>query len=255
MGKSTSAVVATVNGVALTEAEVQLGLRPTGHTETSLPERRKAVLAGLIRDELARQKAAESGLEPDGPAAEELARAETLLTVARRRALAEAYFKQLAKKAEPSEQEARQFFDANLELIRSEYHLSQIFLRDEGQITQALAELQGGAAFDEVARRRFPGLPEAAGQPWALGFLNWKQLPEPWRPVLATLAPGQSSGVIRGPGGRFWILHLVEKRAKPDLAFDDVRALITEELKRARLEQITQQADQDLRKSARIVEP
>lgn len=257
VGKSSSAVVATVNGVAITEAEVQLGLKPAGHgNEPSAPERRKTVIAGLIHDELLRQKALELGLEPEGAAADEVAKLETMLNGARRKALAEAYFsKQILKKAEPTDQEARQFFDANAELIRTEYHLEQILLRDEAQITQAQRELQGGASFDEVARRQFPGLPEGVGLPWELGFLSWKQLPEFWRPVLETLKPGEVSPVIRGPGGRFWILKLIERRAKPEVTFEDVRPLIVEDLKRSRLEQLSQQADQDLRKSARIVEP
>ena len=252
-----SAVVATVNGVALTEADVQLGLRATGHgSDPSMTERRKAVITGLIHDELARQRAVELGLEPEGAGAEELARAESILNATRRKVMAEAYFsKQILKKAEPSDQDARAFFDANAELIRSEYHLSQIFLRDEVAITQAQRELQDGVPFEDVARRQFAGLPEGVGLPWELGFLSWKQLPEPWRPVLQTLSAGDVSGVIRGPGGRFWILKLVERRINSELTFEQVRPLIVEDLRRARLELLTLQADQDLRKSARIVEP
>lgn len=249
-------MVATVNGVALTEADLQLTLKPSGHgVEAAAAERRKTAIAALIRDELLRQKATELGLEPEGAAAEEVLRLEATLQAARRRALADAYFKQLAKKAEPSEQEARQFFEANAELIRTEYHLSQILLRDEAQITQAQQELQGGVAFEEVARRQFPGLPEGVGLPWELGFLSWKQLPDPWRPVLASLKAGEVTPVIRGPGGRFWLLKLVERRAKPEITFEEVRPLIVEDLKRARLEQLTQQAEQDLRKAARVTEP
>lgn len=257
MGKSSSPLVVSVNGVGLTEADVQLALKPVSHGgEASTAERRKAVIAGLVREELARQKALELGLEPEGAGAEEVGRLELALNAARRHALAEAYFnKQVLKKAEPTEQEARQYFEANAALLKTEFGLQQIFVRDEAAITQAQAELAKGAAFEEVARRQYPGLPEGVGLPWELGFLSWKQLPEPWRPVLQTLQPGQVSPVLKGPGGRFWIIKLLERRAKPEVSFEELKPLIVEDLKRSRLEQLTQQSEQELRKSARIVEP
>ncbi len=256
-GRQNSAV-ATVNGVAITEAEVLLGLKPTAHGagEPSVPDRRKAVIAALIHDELVRQKSVELGLEPEGPAADEVARLELLLGAARRRALAEAFYRtQIAKKAEPSASQVRAFFENNAALIRTEVHLRQILLRDEAQILTVQRALQGGASFESEARRQFTGLPEGAGAPWELGFLSWKQLPEQWRGVVASLAPGQVSPIIRGPGGRFWILELIERREKNAVTFEDARPQIIEDLTRARIEQLTLQADVDLRKGAQISEP
>jgi EpsD family peptidyl-prolyl cis-trans isomerase len=257
VGKSSSPLVVSVNGVALTEADVQLALKPVSHGgEASTAERRKAVIAGLVREELARQKALELGLEPEGAAADEVGRLEVALNAARRHALAEAYFtKQVLKKAEPTEQEARQYFEANAAMLKTEFGLQQIFVRDEAAITQAQAELAKGTPFEEVARRQYPGLPEGVGLPWELGFLSWKQLPEPWRAVLQTMQPGQVSPVLKGPGGRFWIIKLLERRPRPEVSFEELKPLIVEDLKRSRLEQLTQQSEQELRKSARIVEP
>lgn len=246
--------VATVNGVTITELDVQLAQKPSSHSkEPAGPEKRKAIVAGLVREELFRQKAGELGLVPEGPLADEVARLEALLNAARRKAQADAYFRvEISKKAEPSEQEARKFFDDNAALIRTQWQVSQILLRDEGQMNAVLGELQSGASFEAVARRQFPELPPEAGLPWELGFLSWKQLPEFWRPVLETLKAGETSPVIRGPGGRLWILKLVERRPQPEVTFEEVRPLIVEDLKRGRIEQLTAQAEQSLRKSARI---
>ena len=250
-------VVASVNGQPITEAEVQLALKPGAHgNEPSPVDRRQAVITSLIHDELARQKALELGLEPEGPSADEVARLETLLTVARRKALAQTYFnKQIFRRAEPTEAEARQYFEANAELIRTGFELQQIFLRDEAAITLAQQELATGTPFEDVARRQFPGLPEGVGLPWELGTLSWKQLPEAWRPVLQALQPGQSSSVLRGPGGRFWLIKVLNRRSNPDVSYEEMKPLIFEDLKRSRLEQLTQQSDLELRKSARITEP
>ncbi len=245
--------VASVNGVEITQAELGLALKPTGHGGDQ-PDRRGTAIAALVHDELVRQKATELGLEPEGPLAEEIARLEAQLAIARRRALNDAYYRhEIEKKAEPTDGEARAYFATNAAMLRAQFHLFQILTRDEAQILSVQRELATGAAFEDVARRQFPGLPEAAGLPWELGDLSWKQLPEPWRPVLEAMKPGDVSPIIHGAGGRFWILKLVERRANPALGFEDVRASIVEDLKRARLAQLAAQTDLDLRKTARIV--
>ena len=232
---------------------MQLGLKPSGHGADQ-PDRRQSVIAALIHDELVRQKATELGLEPQGAYAEELARLQTQLTTVRRRGLADAYFRQeIAKKAEPTEAEARAYFDRHAAMIRTEVHVFQLLMRDEAQLATVQRALQNGATFEDLARRQFPALPEGAGVPWDLGYLGWKQLPDAWRPVLDTLKPGDSSPIIRGPNGRFWLIQLRDRRAKPELTFEDVRLQVVEDLKRTRLEQLTAQADAELRKSARVV--
>lgn len=254
--KSSAPVVARVNGVSLTEADVELALRSSAHVASAeMPpsERRKGVIEGLIREELIRQKAVELGLEPEGAAADEVARLELQLAAARRRALNEAYFRQqIAAKAEPTDAQARAFFDANVSMIRSELHVWQILLRDEVQMAQAQRDLGEGVPFETVARRH---LPQGVGQPWDLGFLTWRQLPEPWRPVVEHLEPGEVSPLIRGVGGRLWVLKLIERRMNPDLTFEHVKPQLFEDLKRRQLEQLALQVDQDLSAAAKVVRP
>ena len=51
------------------------------------------------------------------------------------------------------------------------------------------------------------------------------------------------------------IIKLLHRRSNPDVSYEEMKPLIFEDLKRSRLEQLTQQSDLELRKSARITEP
>ncbi len=251
-----STPVATVNGVAITEAELAVVLKPSAHGgDAAGRERRQGALDALVREELFRQAAEGAGLQPEPAALEEVARLEALVSVARRRAAADAYVRAVLEKAEPTDAEARAAFEQNAALLRSEYHVQQLFLRDEATIAAAQLKLAAGAAFDEVARGLFPGLPAGVTAPWDLGFLTFKQLPEPWRPVLARLDPGQVSPLIKGPGGRFWLLRLVGKRPSAGSSFEELKPLIVDDLKRARLEPSVAQAEAALRAKAKVRVP
>lgn len=246
---------ATVNGAAITEAEVAVLAKGSAHGEASATDQRKAVLDGLVRDELLRQEAVKQGLTVEPAALEELARAEALASIARRKAYADAYLKQALERAEPTEAEARAFFEQHGELVRTEFRVQQLFLRDEAQLRRAHQELVAGAPFEDVARRLYPDLPAGVGTPWELGFLAFKQLPEAWRPALATLQPGQFSDVLKGPNGRFWIIKLVEKRPRSSVTFEEVKPFVLEDLRRSRLETVPSRVELELRKWARITEP
>lgn len=251
-----STPVATVNGVAITEAELAAVLKPSAHGgDAAGPERRQGALDALVREELFKQAAEGEALLPEPAALAEVARLEALLSVARRRAAADAYVRAVLKKAEPTDAEARASFAQNAAVLRSEYHVQQLFLRDEAAIAAAQQQLSAGVAFDEVARGLFPGLPAGVTAPWDLGFLSFKQLPEPWRPVLAHLEPGQVSPLLKGPGGRFWLLRLVGKRPAAGGSFEELKPLIVDDLRRARLEQSVAQAEAALRAKAQVKVP
>src|SRR6185295_16113910 len=107
-----------------------------------------------------------------------------------------------------TEEDARKYFDSNATRLGTDLHLWQILVRDEASAAQARKALDEGKPFEEVARSFSPV--GATGATWDLGYVKWLTTPEPWRPVLESLKPGETSGVIRGPRGRFWILRLAE---------------------------------------------
>jgi parvulin-like peptidyl-prolyl isomerase len=244
--------VLKVNGVAISELEVAMESR-RGHGAEDTTESRDQVLEGLIVKEAMAQKAALLGLENDAGFQERMARVEAQRASQRRKELSRLYFKhEILDKVTVSDKEARELYDASQARIRTEHHVAQILTRDEAEAARALKDLQDGKSFDEVAARGYPDLPAGAKSPWDLGFLKWKNTPPEWQPALAALAPGQTSGIIKGPGRRFWIVKLIERRDNPELTFEKTKGDLVDELKGRKTQEMSTRLEADLLRAAKV---
>jgi parvulin-like peptidyl-prolyl isomerase len=252
-GKSTEVVLVTVNGTPIGEADVSFAMSRRGHDPEIPPEHRKNVLEVIIQQELIYQRAVELGLDANTGYQKKLRQMEAELNAFKRKELSELFWREIARRAVISEAEAKKYFEENAARIQTELHVWQILKRQEGLIQQALSDIEHGASLDEVARRQFPNLPEGAGQPWDLGYLKWKQVPEAWRNVVYDLKKSEVSGVIRGPNSRFWIIKLIDKRENPDITFESIKPTIMEVLKNEKIEGLRARAARDLRAKASIV--
>jgi len=247
-------VLATVNGAPIREADIALALKGGGHNKEVPPEHRKNVLDVIIRKELVYQRAVELGLDANAVYQQRLHQMEAQMNAFKRKALGDLFFRsEIANKAKVSEAEAKKYFAENDARIRTELHVMQILVRKESLIKRALKDIESGTSFEDVARRRFPGLPKAVKAPWDLGYLKWKQVPKPWRNVVYDLKKGEVSGVIRGPKSRFWIIKLIDKRENPHITFESIKPTIMEVLKNAKTEELREKTDRDLRARASIV--
>jgi len=229
-------VVATVNGVPITRADLAYAMttaaRANPHepgASASSPPVPRAVLDSLINDELAAQRAVARGLATDPTYQEELGRLEAQLDAFRRQRLARLLFRDVADHAEVTDAEARSFFDERADRIRTTTHIWQILSVDPLAIENAQREIAGGAAFADVALRTLGARPTDA-TPWDLGYLKWNQIPEPWETVLPSLAIGETSSVIEGPGRRRWIIRVVDRQVDPGITFDHTRPAIVQRL-------------------------
>lgn len=245
--------LATVNGVAITAAELDLLSRPATHGAPAASGDRKAVLQTAIRQELAAQRAAELGLDQDPAYREELARMQAQIAAFRRQRLSELYEeKELARRAAPGEEDVLRYFEEHAAELRTQVHVMQILSRSEEKVRTARAEIAAGADFEAVAAAQFPDLPESAGRPWDLGYLRWSQVPDAWREALSSLPAGGVSEVITS-GSRSWIVKLVARREDPSISLETERPLVVEQLRHARLAELRAEGDLALRRQARIV--
>ena len=253
--KSTQDVLATVNGTPIGEADVRIALASGGHNNEEVPsEYRKNVLDVIIQRELLYQRAVELGLDANPTYQENLRRMEAQINAFKRNELSELFYRQeIAKKVEVSDAEAKAYFEANAARIRTELHVWQILRRKENAIEQVRNDLERGASFEEIAGKGLPQTAKTDKSPWDLGYLMWKQVPEPWQNVIYDLKKGEVSGVIRGPNNRFWILKLIDKRETPDITFESVKPTIVEVLKGAKIEKLREKINRDLRAKANIV--
>lgn len=249
-------VLATVNGtrITATDLKVQLDRNKQSHEKMARPERHKLALDSVILQELVYRKALELGLDNDPSYQKELQNMEAQFNSFKRRKLASLYHTQeIMEKAEVSDAEARTYFAENESWLRTRIRVWQILYRDQEKIQQDLDDLTAGNPFEKVAGRRFPNLPESANKPWVLEWLQWHQVPEPWRKAIDGMKVGETSGVIHGPNNRFWIIKLIERDVDPDQSFEDIQAKIKQSLKREKARKLKEQSVQELREAATIV--
>lgn len=248
-------IVATVNDVAITELDMTLATGSTGgHQGEVAPPNRQDILQRIILQELAYQKAVDANLETDAAYQENLQRVEAQIQAFKRKALADLFYeRELANRREISDADARDFFDENAASITADIRVWQIMRRDEGLIAQDHESLENGESFEQVAARRFEGMPQVIDMPWDLGYLKWEQIPEAWWDAVDELNVGDTSGVISGPNSRFWIIRLVDRRENPDIGYADVQAKIKAILKNRRTRQFREELDAELLREAHVI--
>jgi parvulin-like peptidyl-prolyl isomerase len=253
--EATKDILATVNGTPISEIDVRYKLKNDSRTAEVTPRYRQNAIEAIIREEIFSQRAVELGLDADPAYQEKLRQMEAQLNAFKRKELTGVFFRrEIEGKAIVSETEANEYFVQNAARIRTELHVWQILQKgEEGPIEQALRDIKNGTPFEKVAERRFPKLPDTSQRPWDLGYLRWQQVPAPWQNVIYDLKKGQVSGIIRGPGKRFWIIKLIDKRENRDVTFESLRPAIVEVLKSERMEQLREKVERDLRNNSRIV--
>jgi len=251
-----AAAPATVNGVAIGAAELALAMATAARAESPhgggsgvTPDRGR-VLAGLIDQELAAQRAVALGLDADPAFKDELAKLDAQLASVRRQRLAALFDKDLAARAVVAPAAVQTFYDQHVDEIRTRVHVWQILFRDRAKATAAAAELAGGATFEAVAQRVLNAPPGTT--PWDVGYLAWNQLPPAWSTTLPGMAVGATSGVIDGPGGRFWIVRVIDRQRDDEQTLERARPAIELRLGDEAAQVARAQALTELRKAARI---
>lgn len=231
-------VLATVNGVPITERDVSQRARQgmtgggPGH-EAPAEVNSDNVLQTLVREELISQKATQLGLGQDPAFRLRLEELEAQVRAFRRQELAVLYRQYAQQHAAVTDAEARAWFEENAPFVRTRLHVLQILYKGRpAELERDRQDVQRGTPFEEVAWRRFEGLPRTTPRPpFDLGELRWFQLPPSWRGVVDRLEPGQVSGIIKGESDRFWVVKVAGKILDPAVTFETEKERIVELLR------------------------
>lgn len=255
-GDSRGNVLATVNGVQITEHDVKQNIKRYAHGEQVNPESTQNILQALVRNELIYQQSLELGLDKDPGYQQKLYEAEAQLREFQRQEMATLYREYIKNKAVVTDSEAREYFEKNSKKIQTKFHVWQIFYRgEETRIAEDHKELKSGKSFEKVASKRFPNLPKGMKAPWDLGDLYWFQIPAPWQGVVDRLEPGQTSDIIKGPNDRFWVIKLVDKTVDPKITFDTEKGKIVEVLQKQKADQLYDTMLGQMRAKSKIIFP
>lgn len=249
-------VLATVNGVPITEYDVNLNLKRAVHGETVTPEATQNVLEALVRNELVYQQSLELGLDKNPEYRRKLSEVEAQLRDYKRKEMSALYREYVKAKAAVTDSEAREYFEKNSGRIRTKVHLGQIYYRgEEARIAEDYKELKSGIPFEKVASKRFPNLPKGMKAPWDLGYLHWSQIPPYWQDSIDRLKPGQVSEILRGPNERFWVIRLIDKTEDPNVTFATEKEKIVEILRGQKAEELSESMLRQMRTNSKILFP
>jgi peptidyl-prolyl cis-trans isomerase C len=249
-------VLATVNGVPITEKDVMQSMKRGGHGEKVSPEATQNILQTLVRNELIYQQSLELGLDKNPEYRKKIDEVEAQLRNFKRQEILSVRREYINNKAVVTDSEARGYFEKNSKRMQTKFHLWQIYYKgDEARIVQDYNDLKSGMPFEKVALRRFPGLPKGMNPPWDLGYLHWTQIPEYWLGSIDRLKPGQASDIIKGPNQRFWVIRLVDTTVDPKITFATEKERIVEVLRKQKADELHDTMLDQMRAKSKIVFP
>jgi len=246
-------VVVRVNGSPITSDEVAFTLRGAHGSGISLGMKEKTI-ENLIDQELIYQKGLKLGLDKDPKYREMVKQMELrLLESKKSEMLRRVYNTQIASRVDITDQDAREYFDKNSNMIGTELRLAVLRFSNKDQASQALKRLKDGTPFEKVASEMVSPHAEGKKKPWDIGFVEWNQVPSGFREMVFSLKPGEVSDIIEDKRTGIQIIKVVDIRQKQDLRYESMRGSIMEFLRDRKIKDAYEQYIEQLRREARIV--
>ena len=239
---SAAGPVATVNGTAIPRARLEYLMRQ--QLQRGAPDNdqtRAVVREDLINRELVAQAAARAGVAKKRDV-------QTQLDVTRQEVLVGAYLNDYLKEHAVTDADVQKEYDRVREQTgASEYKARHILLETEDEAKRAIAELQKGAKFDELAKKssKDEGTRELGGD------LDWKvpsTLEKPFADAMVALEKGKfSAAPVRTRFG-FHVIQLDDVRPVSFPPLAQVKPQIQQRLVRQKVEELVQK----LRAAAKV---
>jgi peptidyl-prolyl cis-trans isomerase C len=210
-------VVATVNGHAISEADLALAEAEIGNELGNLPPgtRRRVLVEFMIENQLFADaaEAANLGSGPDF---------EKRMAFWRQRALRDAYFDKSVK-ASIGEEAARAIYEDKVKLLppEDEVQARHILVASEEEAKKLLERVKAGEDFAQLAKEN-SGDAGSKGQGGMLGYFGKGQMVPEFEEAAFALKKGDVSAPIRSQFG-WHIIKVEDRRQKPPPSFDDVK--------------------------------
>ncbi len=219
-------VVAKVDGISITERDVQLASEDLGERLAQLPEDRKRdeVINYLVDLKLGAKAAAEAKIADTPDFAARLA-------YYREKVLLDEYLTREGKKAVTAEAAKKLFDDTTKAMApEEEAHARHILVEDEAQAKTVVERLKKGEDFAKVAAElsKDPGSGKEGGD---LGWFTKDRMVPEFAEAAFKLKKGEVSQPVKSQFG-WHVIRLEDKRAKPLPDFAAVKPQIDQYLER-----------------------
>lgn len=247
-------IIVTVNGVAITEDDLNLALQG-GHGGSITPQMREKALQDLIDEELLYQNGVKLGLDKDAKYKNALKVMEARMKAYKRSEMARILKgSKIASSINVTNEEVKKYFTEHEAMISTDIHLLGIRFPDVEQARTAYERMKSGS-FEEVAREKFANAPKGKKALWDMGFVHWNQIPIEWADAVYALKKGETSGVLSSQWSGIYIVKLVDQRKNPDAALERVSAGIMNRLVDMRRREAYSNYLGELKREAKIVKP
>jgi peptidyl-prolyl cis-trans isomerase C len=217
-------VVATVNGKAITEADMRFAEGELGSELGNLaPEVKRRALAEYLIDNMLFADAAEAAKLDAAPEFEEQMR------YLRRRLLREQYFEKTLRST-VSEDEAKKIYNARIGEMKPEDEVAarHILVDSEEKAKELRAKIVAGADFAEVAKENSQDT-GSKDQGGLLGYFVKGQMVPEFEKAAFSMLKGQVSDPIKTNFG-WHIIKVEDRRRKEPPTFDSVKTTIMNSL-------------------------
>ena len=228
-----NAVVATVDGKPLTEADLALALEEINPAGTAVDaQRREQVLDFLIKFKLVAAAAEKDKVADDAQFAAKL-------TFLREKAMMETYLDKVGK-AGVTDEAVQKVYDETIKDIKpeEEVHARHVLLETEEDAKKVAEQIKGGEDFGKLAKEmsKDPGSGAEGGD---LGFFTKEQMVPEFAEAAFKMNAGDVSGPIKSQYG-WHIIKVEEKRQRAIPKLDEVRPQIEDYVrKKAQEEEVT----------------
>jgi peptidyl-prolyl cis-trans isomerase C len=236
-----AAPVARVNGTDITEAELAFAEAEVGAEIAGLPaeSRRRVLVEYLVEAHLFAQEAGKSQLGAGKDFEERLA-------YYKLRALRDTFYEKKVREA-VTEAQAKTAYDEQVAKLKPEPEVRarHILVKTEQEAKDLIAQLKGGADFNELAKKSSDGPSSNAGGD--LGYFSRGQMVKSFEDAAFALEPGAISAPIQSDYG-WHVIKVEDKRSRPVPSFDEVKDQILASLIQTQLRDVVQK----LRGSAKV---
>jgi peptidyl-prolyl cis-trans isomerase C len=224
--KSNDAVLATVNGAAVYQSQVDTMMHQgLSQGAPDSPEMRKAILDELISREAARQEAAKLGLEKRPEVKQQIEQASHEIMV---RALVQEFI----KTHKPTDDELKAAYDKlKAQIGDKQYNARHILVKTEKEAKDIIAQLNKGVKFEKLASKSLDKGSAARGG--ELGFNAPSAYVPPFTKALLSLKPGETTKTPVQTQFGWHVIRLEE--IKPAPTFDEVKKNLTPNVQQEQL--------------------
>lgn len=240
-----NAVLAKVNGTAITEQALEAYVHQQFGPEASVPmtgtPQREMLINTLINRTLLVQQALQAGLDKNPQVQAEV-------EDRRQMVLSNAFTHHWHQDFQPTEKQLKAFYQqrSNSMPTLKQYKTRHIVTTTEEQAKAVITQLKNGNDFAKLAREKSVDATKAQGG--SLGWLTLQQMFPPYAQAITTLQPNQFTQMpVQTPSG--WHVALLEEvREMPKPTYEAVKEGLKQEFKNMQWQQFVNQ----LRNQAKI---